>query len=273
MVRISKEMLNELFKYISDDNFKYGLIFKITYVYGRSIGEVLRLKKGDVDFRHMTVDFSLPTENVSFILHESISGDLERYVKGKSLGDSDYIFISDDDKVNVYTQKLNYYLKSFITDLNRNVLSWHCPSLVNRDFMKLRGVHLFEDGADVKVINELYRNKNIQSTKDSIGYNELRKERFPCDSLKKVFMDFTDLDVFNDVHFQSNCLFTVCDDENHSLVLEYDYDTGVVNLLGDEGSELYYRVSSLDYDVLFDCVRGLGTGNYRYVDGLKFIKN
>ena len=37
MIKVSKEMLNELLRYISMDNQKYGLIFKITYIYGRNI--------------------------------------------------------------------------------------------------------------------------------------------------------------------------------------------------------------------------------------------
>lgn len=275
LIKINKEMLNEVLKYICEDNFKYGLIFKITYVYGRNIGEVLRLRKKDVDLKHNTLDFYLPTESVSFMIHESIKSDLLNYMDNKNLNDEDYIFITDDSNMNVYSKKLNLYLKSFITDLNRNVLSWHCPILVNRDFKNLRGQHLFLDGADIKTINKLYCNKNLQSTKDNIGYSDLNNLRFPCNSLKKIFYDYTDLNVFIDSNFGNIELFTVYND-NDSLILEHNSDTNVVKLVADDNYtsiELYEQVSSWDYDVLFEELKKLDTGHYKYVDNLKVVKN
>lgn len=272
LVKISKEMLNELLKYVIEDNLKYGLIFKITYVYGRNIGEVLKLKTSDVDFKHDTIDFDLPTENVSFKLHEDVKRDLISYLEEKSLKNSDYLFIDDALKVNNYSKKLNFYLNNFINDLNRNVLSWHCPTLVNRDFKNLRGQHLFLDGADVKTVNMLYRNKNIQSTKDNIEYKELLAKKFPCTSLKKVFEDFTDLNVFFDTNFKNSDLFTVCKGDD-TLILEYDYDMGVFNMLGDESSDVYNEVKNFSSDDLIVQLKNLDTGNYKYVEGLRFIKN
>lgn len=272
LIKVSKEMLNELFRYVCEDNFKYGLIFKITYVYGRNIGEILRLRCCDVDLKHNTLDFMLPTESVSFMLHDSVKEDLLSYIESNNLSGEDYIFISDDSNINGYSKKLNLYLKRFITDLNRNVLSWHCPILVNRDFKNLRGQHLFMDGADVKTVNLLYRNKNIQSTKDNISYSELLRERFPCDSLRKIFYEYTDLNVFVDSHFRDTELFTVCKD-GESLILEFDFGTGVVNLLGDSDSKLYKIVSDLDFEGLFGELCGLSTGHYRFVNDLKIVKN
>lgn len=272
MVKITKEMLNELLLYISKDNFKYGLIFKITYIYGRNIGEVLRLKKCDVDLKHNTLDFELPAEDVSFMLHENVKEDLLKYIDSKSLVDGDYIFIDDVERINYYIQRLNSYLKSFINYLNHNVLSWHCPYLVNRDFKNLRGQHLFMDGADIHTINGLYHNKNIQSVKDNIDYNELVVEKFPCNTLRKVFHEFTNLNVYVDTNFMNTELFTVCNG-NDSLVIEYDYDTGVISLLGDKKSDLYNVVESWDYDNVFDGVCDLDSGHYKYFGEYKIIKN
>ena len=252
LIKISKEKLNELIYHICNDNLKYGLIFKITYVYGRNIGEVLKLKVADIDLKHNALDFNLPTESVSFMIHKSIKEDLLTYIEAKSLKDEEFIFIEDENKMNLYSKSLNEYLHSFINNLNRTTLAWHCPILVNRDFKNLRGQHLFMDGADVKTINQLYRNKNIQSTKDSIDYKELMNLKFSCDSLKKIFYEFTDLDVFVDDNFTSGDLFTVCKGDDN-LILEYDYDTHVVNLLGDVDSELYDKVSSLEEGV--ECSR------------------
>ena len=132
-MKLSKEKLNELLYYICKDNLKYGLIFKITYIYGRNIGEVLKLRVVDVDLKHNALDFYLPTESVSFMLHDNIKEDLLEYIEINSLKNEDFIFIDDVDKVNRYVTKLNLYLHSFILYLNKNVLSWHCPILVNKD--------------------------------------------------------------------------------------------------------------------------------------------
>lgn len=271
MIKISKEMLNELLRYISEDNQKYGLIFKITYIYGRNIGEVLKLRKVDVDLKHNALDFMLPTESVSFMLHPDIKDDLVDYISKKDIGDDDYIFISDDSKMNVYSKRLNVYLSNIIRELNKNVFIEHCPSLVNRDFKNLRGQHLFLDGADIKTINLLYRNKNIQSTKDNVEYKELMKQKFPCDSIGKIFHNFTDLNVYSDKKFDNTDLFTICRD-GQSMVIEYDYNTGVINYIGDNDN-LLEEVSKLDSTVLNKDLHQLKPGNYKYYDELRIIKN
>ena len=271
MIKISKEMLNELLRYISEDNQKYGLIFKLTYIYGRNIGEVLKLRKRDVDVKHNALDFILPTESVSFMLHPDVKEDLLDYVQKKGVGDDDYIFIDDDTKMNAYSKRLNVYLSSIIRELNKNVFIEHCPSLVNRDFKNLRGQHLFLDGADIKTINQLYRNKNLQSTKDNIDYKGLMKEKFPCDSIGKVFHQFTDLNVFSDKKFDNTDLFTICSN-GESMVIEYDYNTGVINYIGDN-EDLFEEVSKLNASVLDNDLHILKPGNYKYFNDLRIIKN
>lgn len=279
MIKVNKEMLNELLRYISMDNQKYGLIFKITYIYGRNIGEVLKLRKRDVDLKHNALDFMLPTESVSFMLHPNIKEDLVEYIESKNLSDDDYIFINEDKSVmvsskdiNIYSKKLNVYLTNIIRELNKEVFIEHCPSLVNRDFKNLRGQHLFLDGADIKTVNELYRNKNIQSTKDNIDYKNLLKLRFPCDNVRKIFYEFTDLNVYADKKFDNTDLFTICNKSNKSIVIEYDYNTGVINYLGNN-KELFEKLSGMDINILNKDLHDLKPGNYRFVDDLKIIKN
>lgn len=279
MIKVNKEMLNELLRYISEDNQKYGLIFKITYIYGRNIGEVLKLRKRDVDLKHNALDFMLPTESVSFMLHPDIKEDLINYIESKNLTDEDYIFINEDKNVavsskdiNIYSKKLNVYLTNIIRELNKDVFIEHCPSLVNRDFKNLRGQHLFIDGADIKTVNELYRNKNIQSTKDNIDYKNLMKLRFPCDNVRKIFYEFTDLNVYSDRKFDNTDLFTICNKENKSIVIEYDYNTGVINYLGNN-KELFEQLSEMDINILNKDLHDLKPGNYRYVGDLRIIKN
>ena len=43
-MKLGKEKLNELLYLFHDDNIRYGLIFKLIYIYARNAGEVLKLQ-------------------------------------------------------------------------------------------------------------------------------------------------------------------------------------------------------------------------------------
>ena len=276
IIKLDKKQVNELLKLISEDNFRNGLILKLVYIYGRSIGDVLRLRKRDIDLKHNTIDFNLKNNvNRSFVLHKNIRSDLLNYINDYS--SDDYLFIDvDDDFVvqdtNVYSNALNRYLELFLRFLNHDgVISWHCPSLVCTDFKVLRGQHLFVDGAPVKVVNDLYCNTNISSTKSMIRYGDLLNLRFPCDSIDKVFNVFTDLEVFHDERFVESDIFTICKGDL-SVIVEYDYCLGDLTVIDcDDGlnAEDLFVFDSLVVDLLHD----LDVGDYRFVDGLRVIKN
>ena len=270
VVKVDKKQLNELLYYISKDNRKYGLIFKLVYVYGRSIQEVLSLKCGDVD--EHSIEFELPRERFNFILDKRLGGDLLDYITGKDLGREDYIFIDNADYINKYSKNLNYYLNSIIGELNKTVFNRKCPSLVNSDLRNLRGQHLFLDGASVNVINELYRNRNIQTTKNHIKYDELLGYRDKCNSLDKVFKEYTDLRVFHDNSFDDRDLFLLVDDGcGDEVVFELDYVDMVVNWVDKSNPFLVnvFEKKCVDYDLL----KGLDVGDYLLFGDLRIIKN
>ena len=270
VVKVDKKLLNELLYYIALDNRKYGLIFKLVYVYGRKIHEVLKLKVCDVDKN--TIEFELPTERFNFVLYDGLKKPLFDYIEEKELGRSDYIFITDERDINNYSKGLNYYLKSKINELNKTVLSKKCPLLVNTDFKYLRGQHLFLDGVNIKVINELYRNKNIQTTKNNISYDDLVLYRDRCNNVEKIIKDCTDLRVFHDTRFDERDIFLVrdegCGDE---VIFEYDYLHGVVNWVEVSNPNLVsvFERKCVDCDLL----RKLDVGDYLLFGDLRIIKN
>lgn len=270
IVKLGKKELNEVLYYLYKDNEKYGLIFELVYVYGRSINEVLKLRVNDVD--EGSIEFELPTERFNFILYNGLKKPLKDYITGKGLTGTDYIFIDTVENINKYSKNLNYYLKSKIAELNQKVLTYKCPVLVLSDLKKLRGQHLFLDGADLGVINELYRNRNIQTTKSNIQYSELKLLRDKCNSLDKVFKEYTDLRVFHDNSFDETDIFMVVDEgSSDEVVFTFDYNEEVVNWVDRSNPCLVdvFKRKCVDCDTL----RGLDVGDYLLFGDVRVIKN
>lgn len=273
IIKLNKTQINELLYHISKDNQRYGLVLKIVYIYGRNIGDVLRLKR-----KHITEDmikFEVYDGTLDFIIHKDIESDLLNYVDG--LAGEDYLFINVDNRVNVtntnvYSNKINIYLKDYIKHLNKNGLcGWHCPLLVCTDFKILRGQHLIIDGCPLKTLQELFHVKNVASIKNMIKYKDLMKLRFECDSLSKVFDGFTDLNVFYDSDFVETELFTVSTTDGYSTIIEYNpYSDSFSIVVGDD--VLSDMVNGLDVSV-FKGLSCLSSGEYKFVDGFRIVKN
>ena len=276
IVKLSKEEVNELLYYIYQDNERNGLIFKLMYIYAQSISNILRLKRVNVDLKHNTLDFIFDNCSYSFMLHKDIRDDLIRY-----LDDADglYLFIDEDmdtvtnDDLNIYRVRLNQYLSNFIKKLNQEqALKWKCPNLYCTDFKILRGQHLFLDGVDVHVIHDLYGYKNIINTKNAIKYKDLLGVRFPCDSLDCVFNEFTDLNLYRDHDFDGVGVFSVCDGGG-CVVVEYDYRLHELTIIGGSNDGLVDVLLGYDSGVLCDLFDSICVGDYKFLDGLKVIRN
>ena len=263
---IDKYQINQLFDVICRDDFRNGLILKLVYVYGRNIGEVLKLRKSDIDFDNACINFK--SANVCLPLFQVVADDLNKYIEGVD----EYLFIDKigSNGTNKYSNQLNKYLNNFIDYCNKNdVLGWKCPTLVCTDFKVLRGQHLFLDGANINVINELYSNKNIGSTKKLIDYRSLLKLRFTISDLDDL-IDYTDLGVFKVGSFDDTVLFTVIDD-GVSVVVEYD--TVYANLSFVDGDMfLFDLINAWDFNVWDGLCDRLNDGFYCFVDGVKIIR-
>lgn len=272
IVKLDKQECNRILEYISNINKEQGLFLKLIYVYGRSTIEVSKLKVSDIDVKHGLIDFVFGGNIHSFRLVDAVRENVLEAIKGKDT--DEYIFKFDGNKV---SRNLNRFIDNMVKGINRSqVLDRHCPKLSVFDFKQLRGQHLFIDGVELDVINELYCYEKLESLRNLINYNELRNSVFACKNVTVLLRDsrFTDLGVFHDKHYDSVDvdLFTVsCGDE--CVVFEYNYvDGATVILEGDDGAIVSFvdGLSKTDFDGVF---RYLSGGDYKIIDGFKVMKN
>lgn len=194
-MKYTNEKINELLYRIKQDSPEKGIIYKMVYVYGRNVSSVLKLKVEDVDFENASITFIVRSRTVTLPLTEDIADELSEIIKNKS--PNEFIFVEDSAEFHRYSNHLNNYLESFIHKLNRTV--WFKQrNLITNELRILRGQHLFMDGADINTIHNLYQNGTVERTKDEIKYDELVKLKFPCNTLEKIFTDFTDTETFDD---------------------------------------------------------------------------
>ena len=265
-ILVSKERLNYILDYISKDNTVYGLIFKMTYIYGRNIGEVLNVRKKDIDTKHNIIDFKLPSESISFPLHENIQETLLQHIK--QYNPDDLIFIDDNVKPNVVSKRLNFYLSNIIKELNHNVFISHCPRFVCTDLKNLRGQHLFMDGCDINTLNDLFKAKNMYYLKENINYNELVKMKFPCNNINKIFKNHTNLKIYELEDYENINLYNV-EYNDVNFFIEFDGDSFIV--LDEVSDDIKSKL-----DVIVDnynLLSKLKPGQYTIISDFKIIKN
>ena len=160
-VKISKEKMKLLLDKISEDNFEYGLIFKLCYIYGRLISEVYDVHEDDIDFEKNKIRFNINGEDMDFPLHNAVYDDLKRQCD-ETRGFLFHHLYDDFDK---FVRNMNYQLRRYDA---------YCGVHISpRDFKKLRGQHLLLDGLDVKCITDLYCNYDNSATKRLIRYNDM----------------------------------------------------------------------------------------------------
>lgn len=274
MIKLNKTKLNELLYYISSDNYKNSLILKLGYIYGRNASEVFNLKPVDINLTDETILFNIPTGTVTFPLVEDIRDILLGYIYDHGLSEDEYVFREVDESMEIAIKKLNYYLDKTINSLNTTI-EFNSPKLTTKDFKILRGQHLFLDGTGLHTIHELYCNTNLMSTKDIIQYNELKKYLFQCNTLEKIFQENTDLNLYYDYRYSQTDLFTISDDnDTDNLIIEIDYEENTINIITENtDSEIAKEITKIDPDTLFKELSKLEHGNFKFLNGLKIIKN
>ena len=269
-MKLDKLKFNELLYYIHEDHYKNYLMLKLIYVYGRNASEIFNLQVKDVNVTMDNVTFNIPTGTVTYPLTQDTRDDLIGYIYDQELTDEDYIFRKETEAMEIVIKKLNYYLDRTVESLNKTI-EFNCEKLTTKDFKILRGQHLFLDGATLHIIHDLYKNSNIQSTKKNIDYNNLLELKFPCNSLDKIFHEFTDFNLYNDNRFDDTDIFTV-GDESENIIIELDYVEQTINLISEE-NQLTNKIEEIPPNQLCKMLRGMDTGNFRLINGLRFIKN
>lgn len=265
-IKMSKTDVNKLLYEISKDDLKYSLILKMVYVYGKNISDVLNLKKGDIDLNRNIIRFNLSKSYLTVPIVPDISTILVNYING--LNGDGYLFLDDDTgyDTNTVTKRINYYLHNKIKDLNKNSDS-RLSVITTRDLKRLRGQHLYFDNVPVESIHELYNNFNLNESKNLIKYDEI-KEANHYSEVGDMLLHYTDLNVYREENYDDDDLFVVINNDGDCGVVEFN-DDGLAIV---KESGFTDELMAGDVDELYGMVKGLNHGEFKFVNGLKFLK-
>jgi hypothetical protein len=266
-LKMSKTDVNKLLWEISDDNITYGLILKLQYIYGRNVGDILALKKEDIDISDNTIEFKLSKSNLILPIVPEICDVLINHVNGLPENE-EYLFLTEDVNYNsnVLAKRINYYLNTKIDELNKGV-NHKLSKITNRDLKMLRGQHLYLDNVPLEIIHELYNNFNYSETRRLIDYDGLKKS-YGYDNVDNLLVNFTDLNLFRDDDYDKESIYVVMDMNNDYGVVEFvDGD-----LIVHEQSNITDRLEKFDIGEIYDAIKFLGDGEYKFVHGIKFLK-
>lgn len=269
MVRLTKGETNELLNKVSEDNYIYGLIFKLIYLYGKDGITILGLKWDNIDFKNQNIRL----KGDDYPLSDFIIADLLRLQKDTQ---NEYLFLEDtndvDKSIDILRKRLRYYLNNNVKRLDVNHKIKHVALSIT-DLRRLRGQHLFLDGVNLKLIMELYQQHDGTSTqfKRYLEYNDLMEKKFPCKDMSDLFNAYTELGIFD---FESDL------DRVLSFAVSYE-DLDFVISISKEGLDFVGEdigVSVMD-DVtgLFDggllkSLYLLGDSEYLVVGGFSFVR-
>ena len=182
VVKIDKLKIKYIINYSLKDNFDYGLVYELMYIYGKRVSEVYNLHSSDIDLNNKSITFKIDNAYVEYPLLANVEEHLTEHLNNHSEG---YLFKHIALDMDNFASKLNYYLKRFDDYCNVHITP--------RDFKRLRGQHLILDGVSVNIVQSLFCGKDICSTKRFLNYNGLIGVNEGIDSLDCVFSDFTDV--------------------------------------------------------------------------------
>lgn len=269
MIRLTKGETNELLIKISEDNYIYGLIFKLIYLYGKDGMSILSLKWTDIDFNKRTINL----KGTVFPLSRFVESDLLRL---KENSHTDYCFLDSAvdvvRSIDVLRKKLRYYMNSSVKKLDVNHKIKHVALSIT-DLRRLRGQHLFMDGVPLKLIMDLYVQGEGTSTqfKRYLEYDSLMVSKFPCSSMNELFDVYTDLAIF-DFESESETILNFAvsyGDMDFVIYLSKD-ELGFVG--DDVGDSVKEKLQLLFDGGLLSSLGVLGDSEYLMVDGFSFVK-
>lgn len=264
IIKLTQQETNELLKVIMEEEPIYGLILSLQYLYGRNVSEIYNLRQFDVDQEKDTITFIMNGDELTYPVHEDIKQLLYQVVEESS---NINIFQEGNRPLSNIKDGINYYLHKK-TDVLKDLEFLEGLRLTTKDFKALRGQHLYMDGVPLKTIHELYHNTNIDGTKKTICYEELKKLYGKDDVLSII--DSTCLNIYTEHNFNSNPLFYVTKDDEEAL-LEIKEDNSF-SFYGDEFLKNLF--DEIDVSKLNKTLKHIQVpGDYTYYNGIKFLKN
>lgn len=200
-VALSKDEQNKLEQYIIQNKryYHYGIV--IALYTGLRIGELLALKRNDIDFKNKLIyvnkTFETTSQNHRTITYEDlpktnnsirelpISNQLLSILKElKSISNCDYIVVSHKNT----PIKIRAYQKSFENLLNKLKIKHYSFHSLRHTF----ATRLLENGVDVKTISELMGHSSPTITLNRYVHTNLENKRKAMNNLTKKSANLTD---------------------------------------------------------------------------------
>ena len=264
-LKLTKNEVNKILYDATIKNKTYGLILKLEYIYAKNISDVLNLKKEDINLDNNTIKFKLSKSVEYYPLVSDIKRLLE--LKINEITDNEYLFIDEELTVGVLTKKLNYFLSTVITEINRTTL-FKFKVITNRDLKMLRGQHLYYDNVPLDIIHKLYNNFNLKETRDFLRYDEIREDD-NYSNVEEMLLNYTNLNIFDEETYNKGNIFVVIDRNDEMSIIEFNYDEMIVH----DESGASEQLSKWDAKKLEEDLSDLHSGEFKYLHGLKFIKD
>lgn len=266
IIKLNKEQTNETLKVIGEEEPRYGLALTLQYIYGRNISEVYNLQDTDINKEEETVTFVMNNNPITHKIHPQIKQQLYK------LADENpgFIFQEGDRPLTTFKDGINYYLHKRTGRL-RELTFLDNLRLTTKEFKKLRGQHLYQDGVPLKIIHELYSNSNMEGTKNTIQYHEL-KELLYNKSLDDIIME-VNMEIYEEHEFNKNPIFYVLDSDKNEAIIEVMTDEEM-EVIGDE--ELVEHLTGEEFDtkdLISKLVPVNRVGDYILYDNIKFLRN
>lgn len=265
IIKLTKQQTNEVLRTIKQEEPRYALALTIQYIYGRNISEIYNLHSNDIDTANETITFTMNGDKLTYKVHPQIMKDLYDLTEENP----GYIFQEGNKPPHTIKDGINYYLHKRGGLLN-TIPYMRDLRLTTKAFKKLRGQHLYQDGIPLKTIHELYHNTNIEGTKKTIQYHEL-KELLYTQTLEDIIAK-TNMEIYEEPEFNKNPIFYLTSMENEAILEITKKDD--FKAIGDE--ELLDYITNEDFPKteLINKLQAVErVGDYIIFQNIKFIKN
>ena len=265
IIKLNKQQTNELLRIIKQEEPTYALALTIQYIYGRNIGEVYNLKHEDIDTVNETITFTMNGDRLTYKVHPQIMKDLYDLTEEQK----EYIFQEGKKPIHTIKDGINYYLHRKGGLLN-TIPYMKNLRLTTKSFKRLRGQHLYQDGVSLKTIHELFHNTNIEGTKRTIQYNEL-KELLHQENIDDIIAE-TNMEIYAEPDFNNNPIFYTTNHEHEAIIEITKKDN--YKCIGDEELVDYLMDDDFPRMELLDKLAPVTkVGDYILFNNIKFIRN